>query len=221
MNPTRERILQRLREAGASSTKAALPTSSDAALFANHPGQENLLERFGAKLVALKGEFFRVRDAREAASRVQELLVSAAANSPQVCLRQRSELLDALLAQEPWLQTHTTLLPHDLPNADFAQYEAGLTVADFLIARTGSVMLDAASAGGRRLSVLPPLHIVLATAAQVVASLDEAFARIKNLAPASYMTIISGPSRTSDIEKILVLGAHGPKRLAVIVMEHS
>ncbi len=219
MNTNRERILQRLRGATHSRTSMDAPSFSDAALFANHPTQEDLVERFGAKLLSLKGEFFRVRDIREAAARVQELLASVAATPAKVCLRQRHDLIDAVTAQEPWLQTHTTPLPHDLPNEVFAQYEAGLTAADFLIARTGSVMLDSASAGGRRLSVLPPLHLVIATASQVVASLDEAFARTKKIATASYMTIITGPSRTSDIEKILVLGAHGPKRLAVIVVD--
>jgi L-lactate dehydrogenase complex protein LldG len=218
MDSNRERILQRLRGATHSTPRATLPASNDAAIFANHPGHEDLIERFGAKLVTLKGEFFRVRDLHEAAARVRELLTAAAASS-SACLRQRADLIDELVARDPWLQTHTTPLTHDLPNERFAQYEAGLTAADFLIARTGSIMLDAAGAGGRRLSVLPPLHIVIATAAQVVASLDEAFFQIKKMPPASYLTIITGPSRTSDIEKILVLGAHGPKRLAVIVLE--
>jgi L-lactate dehydrogenase complex protein LldG len=57
---------------------------------------------------------------------------------------------------------------------------------------------------------------------QLVISLDEAMAGYQQRSEfdrSSYATIITGPSRTSDIEKILVLGAHGPKRLAVIVME--
>lgn len=215
----RERILQRLRSAAHSHANVEAPAISDAALFANHPVKDDLIERFAAKLLALKGEFFRVRDAREAAVCVKELLSGFAASVPRVCLRQRHDLIDAVIAHEPWLHAHTTLLPRDLPNEEFAQYEAGLTGADFLVARTGSIVLNAASAGGRRLSVLPPLHIVIARAAQVVASLDEAFARMNDIAATSYMTIITGPSRTSDIEKILVLGAHGPKRLAVIVMD--
>ncbi len=217
----RERILQRLHSVTHSHSSAAAPAIRDAEIFANHPGQNALVERFGAKLISLKGEFFRVRDAREAASRVKELLAGVAANSPQVCLCQRHELIDAVVAQEPWLHTHTTPLSQSLPNEDFAQYQASLTAADFLIARTGSIVLNSAAAGGRRLSVLPPLHIVVAAASQAVASLEEAFAQLKNIAPASYMAIITGPSRTSDIEKILVLGAHGPKRLAAIVIENS
>lgn len=219
MNPNRERIMKRLRRAAHANASTNLPAFNDAAIFANHPAQEDWLERFGAKLTALKGELHRVRDLPEAALRVKELL--SAAVSEKICLRQRHALLDELIAHEPWLQTHTTLLPHDLANENFAQYEAGLTAADFLIARTGGIVLSAASAGGRRLSILPPLHIVIAKTNQVVASLEDALARVNDMAATSYMTIITGPSRTSDIEKILVLGAHGPKRLAVIVMEQE
>jgi L-lactate dehydrogenase complex protein LldG len=96
-----------------------------------------------------------------------------------------------------------------------------LTAVDFLVARTGSIVLSSITAGGRRLSVLPPFHIAIASAAQLVPSLDEALRIYQQRGEpnrSSYATIITGPSRTSDIEKILVLGAHGPKRLAVIVV---
>ncbi|NUO81703.1 lactate utilization protein [candidate division KSB1 bacterium] len=221
MNTARERTLQRLRSGMDSHTNATAPVISDAAIFANYPEPSALVERFGARLVSLKGEFHGVRNVHEAAACVQELLTGLAASSPQVCLRQRHDLIDLVIAQEPWLHTHTTPVSQNLPNEDFAHYQAGLTTADFLIARTGSIVLNSAAAGGRRLSVLPPLHIVIATASQVVASLEEAFAQLKNRTPASYMAIITGPSRTSDIEKILVLGAHGPKRLAVIIVEQA
>jgi L-lactate dehydrogenase complex protein LldG len=97
----------------------------------------------------------------------------------------------------------------------------GITAVDFLVARTGSLVLSSATAGGRRLSVLPPFHVAVATTDQLVLSLDEAMRIYQQRGEAirsSYATIITGPSRTSDIEKILVLGAHGPKRLAVMVV---
>jgi L-lactate dehydrogenase complex protein LldG len=78
------------------------------------------------------------------------------------------------------------------------------------------------SAGGRALSVLPPHHVVLARETQIVADLPEAFALLKRkYAPnyPSFISFITGPSRTGDIERILVLGAHGPKRLTVLLLE--
>ena len=77
-----------------------------------------------------------------------------------------------------------------------------------------------AACGGRGASVVAPVHIVLATIGQLVPTLNEAFARIRERETAaqnSYLCLITGSSRTADIEKILVMGAHGPRRLVVIL----
>jgi L-lactate dehydrogenase complex protein LldG len=97
--------------------------------------------------------------------------------------------------------------------------DVGLSECDALVAQTGSVVVTSRSAGGRALSVLPPHHVVLAKREQLVAGLPEAFALLKSRSGASYPSMISfitGPSRTGDIERILVLGAHGPKRLTIL-----
>ena len=84
--------------------------------------------------------------------------------------------------------------------------ELGVTGCDCLVAQTGSVIVSTRSAGGRSLSVLPPVHLVVA-----IGRLRQ---RYGSCWPSS-LSVITGPSRTADIEKNLVLGAHGPKRLAV------
>lgn len=97
--------------------------------------------------------------------------------------------------------------------------DAGITECDALVAQTGSVVVTSASAGGRVLSVLPPHHVVLARRDQVVADLPTAFRLLRDKYGANYPSMISfitGPSRTGDIERTLVLGAHGPKRLTVL-----
>ena len=97
--------------------------------------------------------------------------------------------------------------------------DAGITECDALVAQTGSVVVNSRNAGGRALSVLPPHHVVLARREQMVGDLTAAFALIKQRYGADYPSMISfitGPSRTGDIERILVLGAHGPKQLTVI-----
>ena len=104
-------------------------------------------------------------------------------------------------------------------NQEFAQFVASVTTADAFISRTGSVVLRSSTAGGRRLSVLPPVHIVIGTTSQVVPSHEYWLAQICKDPSWSFGTIISGPSRTGDIEKILVLGAHGPKRLIVCLLD--
>ncbi len=102
--------------------------------------------------------------------------------------------------------------------------DVGITACDALIAQTGTVLLTAASAGGRTLSVLPPHHVVLATRSQLLPDLPSAYELIAkkcDSALPSFITLITGPSRTGDIERILVLGAHGPKKLTVVLVEEE
>jgi L-lactate dehydrogenase complex protein LldG len=105
--------------------------------------------------------------------------------------------------------------------ADLEQCDAAITGCDALVAQTGSVLVSTRSAGGRALSVLPPHHVVVARESQLVPDLASALqlAR-KTYAPnwPSFLGFISGPSRTGDIERILVLGAHGPKKLTIFLL---
>jgi L-lactate dehydrogenase complex protein LldG len=97
--------------------------------------------------------------------------------------------------------------------------QATVTLADALIAQTGSVFVSA-SCGGRGASVVAPCHIVIARASQLVPDLETALRNAtaeQRLEKNSFACVISGSSRTADIEKILVQGAHGPIRLVVIV----
>jgi L-lactate dehydrogenase complex protein LldG len=101
-----------------------------------------------------------------------------------------------------------------------ATIEVGITGCEFLIAHTGSVMVSSAQKGGRQMFVYPPVHIVIAQMEQLVDYLEKAYAGIckkyKDNFP-SQIALITGPSRTADIEKTLVLGAHGPRELRVFL----
>ncbi len=97
--------------------------------------------------------------------------------------------------------------------------DAGISQCDALVAQTGSVLITSRSAGGRALSVLPPHHVVLARKEQLIRDLPDAFTLLKRTYVGnfpSFMSLITGPSRTGDIERILVLGAHGPKKLTIL-----
>jgi L-lactate dehydrogenase complex protein LldG len=97
--------------------------------------------------------------------------------------------------------------------------DAGISECDALVAQTGSVLVTSRSAGGRALSVLPPHHVVLARRGQLVADLPAAFVLLEKKYGENYPSFIgfiTGPSRTGDIERILVLGAHGPKKLTIL-----
>ena len=98
----------------------------------------------------------------------------------------------------------------------------GITECDALVAQTGTVVLTSKTAGGRALSCLPPHHVVIARCSQLVADLPAAFELIKQRHGPNYPSMISfitGPSRTGDIERILVLGAHGPKQLTIFCLQ--
>lgn len=98
----------------------------------------------------------------------------------------------------------------------------GITECDALVAQTGSVLVTSRSTGGRALSILPPHHVVLARRRQLMPDLGAALEQTRmRYAPdwPSMISFITGPSRTGDIERILVLGAHGPRQLTVLVYE--
>ena len=81
-------------------------------------------------------------------------------------------------------------------------------------------MVSAALQGGRQMSVYPPQHIVIAKKDQLVDYLHTAYDKIQEKYPdqlPSQITLITGPSRTADIEKTLVMGAHGPRELYVFL----
>lgn len=103
---------------------------------------------------------------------------------------------------------------------NFFDMDAGITECEFLIARTGSVLVSSATESGRQMNVFPPIHIVLAHVSQLVATPEDALNAIQNkygnYLPSTISTI-TGPSRTADIEKTLVLGAHGPKEFVVFL----
>ncbi len=106
----------------------------------------------------------------------------------------------------------------------FIDQKAGITRCDFLIARFGSVLVSSGVSSGRRMFAYPECHIVIASIKQVVGEIKDALAGMKkrysNNFP-SQITLITGPSRTADIEKTLVMGAHGPRELYVFMVDDS
>ncbi|RLD87980.1 MAG: hypothetical protein DRJ09_09255 [Bacteroidetes bacterium] len=142
-------------------------------------------------------------------------------------------ILQTLMAEKNWESVFTpdTKLVTLLQNAginviseenQFPEVKAGITRCEFLIARFGSVMVSSALSAGRRMFVFPETHLVVAYASQVVTELKEALKAMKEKYADNFpsqVTVITGPSRTADIEKTLVMGAHGPKELYVFMID--
>jgi L-lactate dehydrogenase complex protein LldG len=131
----------------------------------------------------------------------------------------------AVRSQDPGLEEAAAALaasgvmvqPYD-PEAG-ARAELGLTGAVAGIAATGSVVLDAAAAGGRGASLLPRVHLCVLAADRLVATTA---AVLRSLGggdgPPSNLVLVTGPSRTGDIEQILTLGVHGPVAVEILLL---
>lgn len=106
--------------------------------------------------------------------------------------------------------------------ASVASCDAAITSCEALVARTGSILLSSATQSGRTASVYAPIHICIATTKQLVYDISNALALIKEKYQGNLPSVISlatGPSRTADIEKTLVVGVHGPKEVFCFLIE--
>jgi len=229
MNGGRSIILNRIREALRNNPAPRPHTSHsqpEAAAGHNGHAQREWLPQVGSTLPeqvdlfakiseGLKTEFYRVPTIEAA----REVLTKLAAENGWKKIGSHSHHdTDALLQGIglPVVRTEKGYSIDDLESCD-----AGVTGCEVLVAQTGGIMVSVQTAGGRALSVLPPHHIVIARASQMVPDLTAAFEFVtKKYGKAfpSFMSFITGPSRTGDIERILVLGAHGPKRLIIVLV---
>ncbi len=95
----------------------------------------------------------------------------------------------------------------------------GITSADYVLADTGTLVMLASPQEARLISLLPPAHIAVVASARILTSLDELLSLLPRPAEqTSSMVLITGPSRTADIEQILVRGVHGPGEIHVVVV---
>ncbi|HVA99243.1 MAG TPA: LUD domain-containing protein [Bacteroidia bacterium] len=105
---------------------------------------------------------------------------------------------------------------------NISEAKIGLTTCECLVARTGSVLVSSRQASGRRLPFYSEVHLVVAYSSQLVYTMKEALknisAKYENRLP-SMITAISGVSSTSDIEKTLIQGAHGPREIFVFLID--
>jgi len=100
-----------------------------------------------------------------------------------------------------------------------ATADVGISSADYALADTGTLVMLASPAEARLISLLPPVHIAVVPIERVLSGLDELFAVLPNpAAQTSSMVLITGPSRTADIEQILVRGVHGPGEIHVVLV---
>ena len=223
----RENILGRVREALKIKTlRPAMPDGDDPLPEPPVAGAHHWLppvghdfkdwvERFSKNAVDLKFEFHLMSSSDEMRQMLLRLR-DAEGWKRAAC---HSGMLPDAICPALGIQMFKTDKAYDV--RELEQCDVGISECDALIAQTGSVLLTSRSAGGRALSILPPHHVVLARRDQLVADLPAAFDLLKAEYGSDYPSMISfitGPSRTGDIERILVLGAHGPKKLTIFCL---
>jgi L-lactate dehydrogenase complex protein LldG len=208
ISPAKENILKRIRQALINPTPVPFPQSEGNSNVFNAPVQENEIE-FAENFGRIQGRFLYCANSEELIGQLKDLISKQA--WAQVFCRE-SGLLPLL--QEP---LKGLLISEDLPEADVS-----ITGCEALIARTGSILMSSGQESGRLVSVYAPVHICIAWTNQLVydirEGLDMLMEKYKNKIP-SFITMASGPSRTADIEKTLVVGVHGPKEVYVFLVE--
>jgi len=191
-----------------SSIRSALPFVGDSA--------DDRIALFAQHSEALRTTFIRVPDGASARERVRDI---ARSERWRRVAAHRSPLVDDVVAS---LGLPTTITDGGYDRSDLASCDAAVTACDALIAQTGSVLVTSRTTGGRALSVIAEHHVVIASVDQLLPNLPSAYALLRERYASggdwpSMISMITGPSRTGDIERILVLGAHGPKRLTVVL----
>jgi L-lactate dehydrogenase complex protein LldG len=224
MNDTRRQTLQAIRR---SLKREVLPTDRQAALEARLAApphgpipargqldRQGKIELFISMVEEASCTVARLADAAEVPAAIADYL--ARENLPA-----RLRLApDPAVQDLPW---STRPLIEISVGASDGHDEVSLTPAFAGVAETGTLMLTSGREGPTTLNFLPDTHIVLLKADQVVGALEEAWARLRQRYGAGAMprtvNFITGPSRSADIEQKIQMGAHGPRRLHILLVD--
>jgi len=224
MTSAREAFLQRvhdaLRQGNPPGSSAAVPPRGQTGY--QGAGSDSAA-RFCAELMAAGGQAHRVSDRGAAVARILELVQAKAAQS---VLLGRGTFIDELALGDVLPAAGVAVVtadsqPTESSREAFFAGDVGITGVDHLIGETGSIALLARPGEPRSFSLLPPVHIAVALEAQILPDLFDLFARLGSAGRPkmpSGLTLITGPSKTGDIELKLVTGVHGPGEVHVVLV---
>ena len=190
---SKEKLLKKIRQALLEKRDNPYPNLENLPLYP--PADEMLEVLFAEEFTAVSGQFTFCEDEIQ----FIETLLTLADERDWRKIYCWEPALQAILAKYDY--------PYYETDKDFEQAEVGFTLCEALIARNGSILLSNANAAGRRLSIYPPVHIVLAYSSQLVLDLKDGFNVLKQKYGSnipSMITTVTGPSRSADIEKTLV-----------------
>jgi L-lactate dehydrogenase complex protein LldG len=198
---TKENILKRIRQALSHPVPLPFPQSEGAnSVF--HPATDSLDIIFAQEFINMQGKFSFCIDEAEMQQQLQQLIAEKQWNK-------------IYCNTDTWNEKFSNTI--SLESCD-----ASITGCEFLVARTGTIVMSAAQQSGRTVSVYAPIHICIAYTNQLVYDVKDALQSIKEKYAGnipSLITFATGPSRTADIEKTLVTGVHGPKEVYCFLVE--
>jgi L-lactate dehydrogenase complex protein LldG len=216
---SRDAVLSRIRSLLDGQSSPPLPPTPEV-WPDTQPSAEQMAAQFAEELSAVHGETIRCRTIDEARRTLTDLAAgekwtSIGALDRPLCRRAAEGLSPQQVVWES----------PDWNPQQMASLDAGLLEADYLLADTGSAMVACGRPEQRVLTYIPPACVIVATADRLREHLPSAWREIEPRAadPAlrGEFVLVTGPSRTADIEKILILGVHGPKRLVVLLVDES
>jgi L-lactate utilization protein LutC len=216
MTISREAFLSRVRQAVAEGNRAgASPSLPERGAVGYQGAGPDPIGRLREELSAAGGTLHVAADDATAAAKVRELI---AQKTVRRALVGRGSVIDRL-DLPAWLRAAglEVALPASIERDTLFAADVGITGVDHLVAETGTIAILARAEEPRSLSLLPPVHIVVADRAQLVPDLFDLFAALGEMP--SCVSLITGPSKTGDIELRLVTGVHGPGELHVILID--
>lgn len=167
-----------------------------------HPAQDDLEVVFAQEFTQLQGKFAFCTDEADMQQQLQQLI-------------SQKQWTKIFCNDDRWNPVFSNTI-------SLSTCDASITGCEYLVARTGSIVLSAAQQGGRTVSVYAPIHICIAYTSQLLYDVKDALQALKekyNGNIPSFISFATGPSRTADIEKTLVTGVHGPKEVYCFLVD--
>ncbi len=200
ITPAKENILKKIRQALSNPVPLPFPNSEGSnSVF--QPATDDLEVLFAEEFTKLQGKFAFCTSEADMQEQVKQLITA-------------QQWTKIFCNEDKWNNFSNTI--------NLSTCDASVTGCEFLVARTGSIVLSAAQQSGRTVSVYAPIHICIAYTSQLVFDVKDALQQLKekygNNIP-SLITFATGPSRTADIEKTLVTGVHGPKEVYCFLVD--
>ena len=208
VTPSKENIFKKIRKALSHSTPLPFPQSEgNQPVF--QPLQQEPEVEFAEQFTRLQGKFIYCINQQELAFQLNSLI-------------KKQDWKKIFCLEDKLITPVAEQLSERLVTTGIADCDVAITGCELLVARTGSIVMSTAQPSGRTTSVYAPIHICIAYTHQLVYDIKEALIQLKdkygkNLP--SLITFATGPSRTADIEKTLVVGVHGPKEVYLFLVE--